>query len=408
MSASVVTTSSTSTTTSTTVVGRKTRRPPTCSFCKQSGHNRSYCRVKEIIDEKKEKFEEMMCHLQCFVVNDYHTHRWNYTPEIVESYTYDRDCGYDRRFFMVPEFTSLLEAHRDTPEVILPLLTNRIGCDIFKTEFEKEFLKKTYKKTSIDHYLLYIQSNRKFPLGEMVKYLKNTSIPNSPFEQSLCTVTSQPRLEKIDSIRDKVNHRITRDITSMRNSAHHLYNHKIGKVEERIAKLEAELAKEKEVLVHTIARRDEYLDSIEYNEQKLVREFNAVFRTEKPIQFKQTKLDTVEETECPICFEELGNGNNMVETNCNHRFCMNCVLNVTCPTKTLEKFPCPCCRTNITNLSGDIEQMTKAVEEYRYKHCVHETIGGLDQIQPAQVVPVEKTTNNDDIDIDSSIIDLTI
>jgi hypothetical protein len=192
----------------------------------------------------------------------------------------------------------------------------------------------------------------------------------------------------------------------MRNNTQRVYNHKIEKVEERIAKLEAELAKEKEALVHTIARRDESLEAIEYNEQKLVREFNAVFRTEKPIQFKQIKLDTVEETECPICFEELTDASkNMVETNCNHRFCMNCMLNVTCPTKTLEKFPCPCCRTNITKLSGDIEQMLKAVEEYRYKFCVHETIGGLDQIQPAQVVPVEKTNNDN---IDSTIIDLTI
>lgn len=405
MSSSVVTTSSTVSNTSTTVVSRKTRRPPTCSFCKQSGHNRSYCRVKEVINEKKESFEDTMRHLQCFVVNDYHSHRWNYTPEVLESYTYDRDSGYDRRFFMVPEFTSLLETNRDTPEVVLPLLINRIGCDIFNTEFEKEFFKKTYKKTSIDHFLLYIQSNRKVPLGVMIKYLKYTSIPNSPFEQSLCTVTNQPRLEKIESIREKINLRITRDITNMRNSTQRIYDHKIEKAEERIAKLETELAKEKEALAHTIIRRDESLEAIEYNEQKLVREFNAIFRTEKPIQFKQIKLDTVEETECPICFEELSDASkNMVETNCNHRFCMNCMLNVTCPTKTLEKFPCPCCRTNITNLSGDIEQMTKAVEEYRYKHCVHETISGLDQIQPCQEVPVEKTNDNND----STIIDLTI
>jgi hypothetical protein len=125
-----------------------------------------------------------------------------------------------------------------------------------------------------------------------------------------------------------------------------------------------------------LEERTETFDLLARSEQRLEQELHSIFNTTCPIHFEQKAMATNIDTECPICYDEI-NPVRMIETNCNHRCCMTCMLNITCPTASLSEIPCPCCRTNITKLSGDVQEMLNAVQQYRHKYRVNNVISGL-------------------------------
>ena len=75
-------------------------------------------------------------------------------------------------------------------------------------------------------------------------------------------------------------------------------------------------------------------------------------------------IDENEKTlECPICYEEKQSFD-CLETNCNHKFCNDCMTSML--KTTTNKSPCcPMCRTNIKGLTlKDPEKYTEVLEAY--------------------------------------------
>ena len=67
---------------------------------------------------------------------------------------------------------------------------------------------------------------------------------------------------------------------------------------------------------------------------------------------KSTVSDLTETTtECSICFE-YKIPDNICLTNCNHIFCVDCILTYHKTLDNKTEMPCPMCRTSIVNISS--------------------------------------------------------
>lgn len=107
--------------------------------------------------------------------------------------------------------------------------------------------------------------------------------------------------------------------------------------------------------------------------------------------------NTIEEKEeCPICYEENIESNDILETNCNHRFCKNCICNYVDSFKSYKVPTCPLCRTDITTFN--INDQCHFVElDKKYKKTYETTNQDYENSTPNSVVYI------DDFEVNLSI-----
>lgn len=352
---------------------RKTRRPPSCSFCKKTGHNRSSCETMKSALRKRDLFMSTVESTYIIIINEFYRTGWDYDHD--ENLV---SMSAEHMSFMDGYFPILVE-NRDQPNLALEMVIQKIANKYFETESDKEYFKKFYRNTYIDHKILYDHDfTRKSSkiIKDLIFYLQNTSDENCHFDKFLCTITNQPRLEKLNALKNAMRENITSQVNDARNECERVFDKKIHDCKVTIRFLQESLRKATHDLDSLLEERTETFDLLARSEQRLEQELNSIFNTTCPIHFEQKAMATNIDTECPICYDEI-NPVRMIETNCNHRCCMTCMLNITCPTANLSEIPCPCCRTNITKLSGDVQEMLNAVQQYRHKYRVNNVISGL-------------------------------
>jgi hypothetical protein len=79
------------------------------------------------------------------------------------------------------------------------------------------------------------------------------------------------------------------------------------------------------------------------------------------------------EEECPICYEENIEPKNILETNCCHSFCKNCICHHVDSFKSYKIPTCPLCRTNITSFTVNDEcNFVELDKKYKKKETTNQ------------------------------------
>jgi hypothetical protein len=358
-----------------------------CRQCRETGHDIRNCPEFEKIH--REALSEYNTWLSHCIVDFYTCNKWQYSDEIQA----------------IPRESELLQLfieNRDNENPILTVLLKpttwlkkqsfdriKMLAHVFGYQYKRQPYKSFTKDEWIQiiHGTLFVETEsrviRKYSVKEVLPYLASSiqcfsqieSVYNSVYNiaginneqlQMFPLKTLEERQSRVRELRNYTirNLRYIRDDISRNTRDEREIRRRINELRTRKLRVES--------------NRQRLQERMEQYEIEMTM-FLCIPPDPPRISFHQK--NTLKSIDCPICFESIPEVN-CVTLNCNHDFCASCVFNTIVGkyhirTQELDSCPCPYCRTKITQIHGNVNEIKKTFETICQKKNISEDITQL-------------------------------
>jgi len=347
------------------------RRPIKCSLCCKTGHNVRSCQLFDTVKR------EAMVHYMTWI--------------------HQTICGFSNQWEDFAEDISTenlellrnAESLRDILKEPLPWLKNIEDLALKSLTYGYKMNKKGTKQKKIEllHYMFIGEADKAWQssldIGKAVPYLIHSSnyiveleFSNDQIFRFVDIMTEdfgfinnvthdafsrQERMRALYNVNSRMVRYFNQDLTR--------YDRQIRDTQRQLLRMQAEMGRlqnKKETLTQ---RRTIAMDELALFPPNL---------TKPQIEFIEKNIH--HSIECAICYENI-KAKNVTHLNCDHSFCIHCILNtVLTQYKSAEhrlECSCPICREKIKTISGNSEKLKERLQHQLHSHRINADLSDL-------------------------------
>ena len=355
-----------------------------CRQCREAGHDIRNCpEFDKIHREALSEYEKWISHC----VTDFYTcNKWQY----------------DNENQMIPDEIELLQLfieNRDHESPILTVLSTpttwlkkqpidrlKMLAHVFGYQYKKQPYRSFTKEKWIEiiHGTLFIETEsrgiRRYSVREVLPYLASSIQCFSQIESFFYIVYNIEGInrESLHMFQLKTLEERTSRVRELRNYTMRNLRYiredigRNSRDERDVRRRITELRTKKTRLETARQRLQERMEQYELE----MTMFLCIPPDPPEISFHKAHITDI--IDCPVCFESIPT-NHCVILNCDHKFCATCVFTTivnkyNMRNEELDSCPCPYCRTKITKIYGDINEIDKTFKNISEKKNISQDI----------------------------------